>query len=206
MPDETPKAPDIAADIEKRLEAKFSAFTSQVASLLDKIPAAAIQPTPAPAPAPAPKGQPAGDEDPERNALLQRMQTLEEQLKTQREAAETQRQQARGERLRNAVVEQLGRAGISGPAAKHALHSLMGDGLIAFESDKSDKLVFRSQSGTLPLADGLEQWAGSDDATYFRPPSGAAGSGSSPTRSGGDGPARKTSDAELAAAIRRGIG
>lgn len=99
-----------------------------------------------------------------------------ESAKREREATARTREQSR----RQSAIEQLGKHGMDPFRAKQALAWLDSEGMVRYESDQSDRLVFGKQiEGQIPdeLDAGVATWVKSDEGKTFLPPTNAKGSG-----------------------------
>lgn len=114
--------------------------------------------------------------DPQMVALKRQLSALGNKLKASEDAqkaSESKRQQAT---LRSAVNTALGELGMSGQHLKGATAALYHEGRVAVGEDGA--ALFRDQDGTeLPLADGLRDWAASDEAKLYQAPRSPRGSG-----------------------------
>lgn len=116
------------------------------------------------------------------------LQTLQRQLEEQRARSDAFEAKANAERtqrrqvaLSQTVSQALGVHGIEGNRARAALALLKNDSRIGFETDDEDNIVFRGEDGlSVSLDVGLRQWAKSEEARVFLPPSNTRGSGSRP--------------------------
>jgi hypothetical protein len=110
--------------------------------------------------------------------------------------------------LHTKVQAELTRLGIADPKAVRQI--LQSDGLIGYEDDDSDSVVFKDESGALPVSKGLESWVKTSPlAKRFMPASGANGSGERQQQGGAkpgsqsNGQGQPPSKADLGAALLR---
>lgn len=146
-------------------------------------------------------------QNPEFRALKKQNEEIAAQLaaeKLEKAAATTK---ARNEALHRKVESDLAALGIVDP--KSARLILQGEGLVSYEDDDTDNVVFKDEGGALPLKKGLESWAKSAVGKRFMPASSASGSGE---RSRGGREASKgasngaVSEAELGASLAEQLG
>lgn len=99
-------------------------------------------------------------------------------LKTQVEELRSYKAAARNQNLRNQVKQQFLAQGIN-PKAVDALIALHVDANkeINYASDSSDEILFKQGESTFGLADGVANWAKSDNAKAFLAPVPVKGSG-----------------------------
>lgn len=124
------------------------------------------------------------------NVALQSLQKRLDEMAQRAEAfeqkASAERSQRRQVGLVQSVTQALGTLGITGERADAARDSLLYRNRITFADDESDEIIFRDDAGmATELALGLRQWAKTQSAQIFLPPTGVNGSGS---RAGGKSP------------------
>lgn len=109
-----------------------------------------------------------------------RLRELEAKTAKAEQEAAAAKKRERDASLQTAVTDRLSALGIEGRRAKMAFgHLAKVEGRIYFDED--DEIVFRDEHGAeVPLADGLSEWAKSEDAELFMAPTGARGSGDRP--------------------------
>lgn len=118
-------------------------------------------------------------DDPFVKQLQQQIEALTKQNQRTEAERKAERSKARDVTLRAQVANALTANGIPAPLAKKAVFELVdGTKRVAWESDESDSLMFRTDDGDVAdLETGLKGWLGSEDAKFYKPASGAAGSG-----------------------------
>lgn len=98
---------------------------------------------------------------------------------TEKRETET-RLRAREQSRRQGALEQLAKGGLDAMRAKQALAYLDAEGLVRYESDQSDKIVFgKHVEGEVSdeLEVGVGKWLKTDEAKTYLPPKNARGSG-----------------------------
>jgi hypothetical protein len=163
--------------VEESVGGMFSTFSTTLnETLTSKLDA--LKP-PAPEAKEAKQSNAPAEPSPEMKALLAQV----EQLKKANERVESERKaeraKARDITLRSQVKSTLTSAGIPEPLAKKAVFELVdGKRQVAFASDDSDSLMFRGDDGeATDLESGLRAWLSTDEAKFYKPATGATGSG-----------------------------
>ena len=112
--------------------------------------------------------------------LQQRLQSMEAELQASRKERDAERARNRDMTLRSTMADNLARIGIKDPIdQKHAIAVLREAGVVRYEADDSDRVVWANQDGTAYEAElGFRQWAKSEEAKRFLPATGTRGSGS----------------------------
>lgn len=144
-------------------------------------------------------------QSPEFRAMKKQLDDQQKLLDQARQDKEKEQAKARQEALNRKVEAELSALGISDSESARIL--LQGKDLVGYEEDDSDSIVFRDESGALPLKKGLETWAKSAVGMRFMPPQGAKGSGD--RHGGGKKPAANGSQPtteELGTAMARELG
>jgi len=135
------------------------------------------------------KGRRSKEEDAELTTLRKRLDEVQQQNEQAIQRAARERAKNVDNTVRNAIFESLAEHGLDQPRAKAAYASLHLDG--RFESQVDDEtdavtVLFRDDDGAqVPVKDGIRRWVKTDAAKIYLPPTGAKGSGSRPTNSGG---------------------
>lgn len=145
-------------------------------------------------------------QNPEFRALKKQNEDIAKQLEAEREEKKAAKAAARSETLNRKVESELTALGIADP--KSARLILQGEGLVNYEDDDGDAVVFKDEDGgALPLKKGLESWAKSAVGKRFMPATGAAGSGERPRggREGSGGTGKSGSQGLTDAAVGESI-
>ncbi len=122
-----------------------------------------------------------GDETPQMKAMQKQLADMQKKLDAAESEKQASTQRARDKDLRQKLTESLTSAGITGPALKGAIATLVDGEKRVRMDDEGERVLFRGDEGDdLPLADGLKGWLKSDDAKIYLPPRGVGGSGQQP--------------------------
>lgn len=133
------------------------------------------------------KGQDGGGgsgSDPAVAKLQEQIEALTAQSQAAQAAAQAAEQKNREQRLENSLREQLGAAGVPAAAQQKAvayLRTLSVDGKPVITLNDAGDPVYRQQRkgyvDERPLAEGIKDWAGSDDGKLYLPATNAGGTG-----------------------------
>jgi vacuolar-type H+-ATPase subunit I/STV1 len=82
------------------------------------------------------------------------------------------------ERLNSTVRDFLTKSGVPAHQLKAAVAVLKEDGLLGYDEEDEDRLVFKSGAEVLDIQEGLKSWLKGDDGKYFVPSKNPKGSGS----------------------------
>jgi len=172
---------EIAADIDTRLEQKVAALKP-----------ADLPPPDGKAKGAGEAGKPAADpiHDAAMKALEKKIADQDKAMAKLNEERAAEKRKARDITRRHVSAEAYTKAGGDPARVNHALGYLQSEGRIGYESDDSDALVFRDESGeAVDLATGIAGWLKSPDGQHYMPPRGSNGSGGTsgkaPTRKAG---------------------
>jgi len=190
---------------ESKQEERFKSFEQKLA-VLDSLPALLEQLKAGGAPAPTAQGaQGDGTKPPKENDEARQARIESEKLRKRLDEIEAQRQaereQIKAQEERTALQAALTSAGIADARQQRAAMAILyteekrvtrnADGEIMFKTvDKYGDPVDR------PLADGVKEWADSDDGKAFLPPKDARGSGAKPSPRRAGNPSRQPSREE----------
>ncbi len=136
------------------------------------------------------KSKPDGDIDITQNAAFR---ALQKDLDNERKAREkrdaelaSERQRRREENLEKHTRERLLAAGFDPVRVDRLAKNLIKvDGLVGYESDESEEVVYREKDGPTTLDAGVKQFAASAEGKFWLPPRGAGGSGDGASGSAG---------------------
>jgi len=87
---------------------------------------------------------------------------------------------------------------------KHATAALLYDGVVGYEADDSDLIVWRNNGVAMDAKDGARSWLRSPEAQRFLPPSGTRGSGG--TRGAGTPSGQALTPEEVSRNVWRALG
>lgn len=178
--------------VENSIGSKLTDFSTKLSETLAQQ-FEAMKPKEAP---PADKGKDTPKvEDPAVKQLreeLAAMKQANQRIDSERKA---ERAKAREATLRSSVTNALTATGMPAALAKKAVFELVdGTKRVGWQSDESESLVFKTDDGEhLDLDSGLKSWLGSEDAKFYKAPTGTTGSGD---RSGAGGGSRTPPSAE----------
>ena len=192
----------VRSQIQKATQKLTQDVAKQVSEGLQETVAAAIEESQKNQPKP-PNPKP-DDDDKTKIADNPEFRALQKQLEEQRKATEriqaerdAERERAQNTSLQQQALDGLAAVGLTdGARARHALLFLRGSGRLEWD-EHGERVLYRDADGSMPLADGLKNWAASDEAKIYLPPRGAGGSGGSP---GSSAPSQKPSGKDEAAA------
>jgi hypothetical protein len=124
------------------------------------------------------KGGKSGDV--ELATLKRQVEDLRKSSEESARVAASERAKNRSAKMRDDVREALREHGITDARFKAAYAMLQQDGVLRYQSDDSDDIVFADVTGEMDYRTGLATWAKSEDAKLFLPPSGTQGAGTRP--------------------------
>lgn len=135
------------------------------------------------------KGGRSKDDDVEMTAMRKTLDDLRQQNEQTLQRAQRERAKNIDGSVRNAIFEELAGHGLDQARAKAAYAAFRLDDRVESQVDDETDAVtvlFRDDDGQqVPLKDGVKRWVKTDAAKIYLPPTGAKGSGSRPTNSGG---------------------
>lgn len=139
---------------------------------------------------------------------------LQRQLDEERKARErrdaelaAERKANREAKLQKTVEEILVREGIDATQSADVAGLLIKvRGVVGYEADDSEAIVFREKDGPIELEAGIKSWVTSVDGKRYTPPRNANGSGDGPRGSGGARPPQQRDNGQPKPASKREIG
>jgi hypothetical protein len=128
--------------------------------------------------------------------MKQTIETLRAEMETTKKERDLERQKNRAGALRSTVAENLAKIGVKDAVSqKHAIAVLKEEGLVGYEDEASDRVVWRNPDGQTWEAEmGFRQWAKTPEAQRFMEATGTRGSGG--TRSNMNGVGQQAPDAK----------
>lgn len=111
--------------------------------------------------------------------MQQKLATQQEMLETIRRERDEERRKNKTAALRQMSTMSLQNLGITDPISQDmAITSLIAKGILGYESDDSDRIVWRTPDGsTFDAEQGFRQWARGPEAQRLFPATGTRGSG-----------------------------
>ena len=124
------------------------------------------------------------DEDPVVRGLKKQIDDLMAKTADAEKRAASESARLRDVSLRQKLGEELGKLGIDGTRAKHAVGFLV-DAEKRVGWGEDDSIVFKDADGfEVDLSTGIKSWGSTDEAKMYMPPRGTVGSGERPSGSG----------------------
>lgn len=137
--------------------------------------------------------------------MQQKLQTQQDLLETIKRERDQERSKNRDAYLRQVSTRHLQAIGVVDAINQDlAITNLIAKGILGYEADDSDRVVWRSNGDTFDAEQGFRQWSRSPEAQRLFPAAGTRGSGS--TRGNGQGSGVALTPEEVARNAWRALG